>query len=107
MRKIGPSKALYLLTTGAPIEAGYAYKLGLADFLVTVGSAEERAISILSSLTDGCREAVLAYKKIVYDYGWKDFDIALELERKLFAKLWDAPRHREEEKRFFADKEQG
>ncbi len=104
VRLIGPSKALYVLATGARLDSGQLKELGIVDFVAPAREAERRAMEIIESLAGGCREGVAFYKKIVYDYAWKDFDMALELERKLFAKLWDAPRHREEERRFFKDK---
>ncbi len=104
LRLIGPSKALYVLTTGSSLNSSQAKDLGIVDFVVSAGKSEERAKEIVASLRGGCRKGVAFYKKIIYDYGWRDFDIALELERKLFAKLWDAPRHREEERRFFKEK---
>ncbi len=102
LRKVGMSRALYLLTSGVRINAKFGYKIGLVDFMVPVGHAEERAVEILESLKDSHRDSVAFYKKIIYDYGWKDREIALEAERKLFAELWDAPRHREAERAFFS-----
>ncbi len=103
---VGPSRALYLLTTGAPVNSRFAHEIGLVDFLVGVNETEKRAVEIISSLSGSDRDAIRYYKQIIYDYSSRTPEKAFLLERKLFAELWDSPRHREMEKQFFSDKKE-
>src|ERR1700738_4110611 len=63
LRKLGPGRAAALILTGRRIDAGEAYRIGLADRLVPAGAARKEAFGLAGLIARNSPVAVRAAKQ--------------------------------------------
>jgi len=87
-RLIGPSRAKEMMITGRQVKAEEAFRIGLADELVSTEALHERAIEVAKDVAKGALQAQAMIKRAVDD----GLDIALaeglSLEREVFEKVF-------------------
>jgi enoyl-CoA hydratase/carnithine racemase len=79
-RRIGPGRAAELIFTGRRVEAAEAGEIGLADRVVDVGSARERALELARQIAANSPVAVRAAKRALRTGDGLPLAAALDVE---------------------------
>ncbi|NOZ00422.1 MAG: enoyl-CoA hydratase/isomerase family protein [Deltaproteobacteria bacterium] len=100
-RRVGPSSALFLLTTGRPVSSEYAKTIRLVDKVVSRDGLDDYLAEIRANLELMSPEAIKAAKLAVQATQSLPFEECLDRELDLFTGLWASPQHREGLEAFF------
>lgn len=79
-RLIGMSRALDLILTGRPVQAGEAFMIGLANRIVEPGTAKEEAEKLAAEIAEFPQLCMRSDREAVYRGFDQDFDKAMQLE---------------------------
>jgi len=93
VRLIGRSRALTLLLTGELIDANEAYRIGLADRVVTPAEVLAAAMELAGQIARNPRLAVAAIKRAVDEGEHLEGEQAVAFEADLFARTWMTEDH--------------
>lgn len=80
---IGLSRALDLVLTGRPISAKEAHEIGIANRIVSCGTALGQAVSLAGSIVKFPQGCVQADRAAVYNASSRDLSQAMAFERKM------------------------
>jgi len=100
-RAIGYANAMHLLTTGEPVDAAEALRLGLVN-RVCDGSAVEAAIVLTEKLAEAAPLSLAATKRVLLASSHLPREEARRIAEGDFADLWLSEDHREAEAAFAA-----
>jgi enoyl-CoA hydratase len=82
-RLIGMGRALELILTGRPVDAGEAQQIGLVNEVVAPGRHVERALALAERLAGFPQETMLADRRAALEGAGMTFEEGLALERRL------------------------
>lgn len=100
-RAIGYTNAMHLITTGEPVDAGEALRLGLVN-RVCDGPVVEAALALAEKLAAAAPLSLAATKRVLLASSHLPRDEARRLAEDDFADLWLSEDHREAEAAFAA-----
>ncbi len=80
LRKLGPGRAADLILTGRRIDAGEAYRIGLADRLVPAGAARKEAFGLAGLIARNSPVAVRAAKQALRNGAGTGLAAGLDIE---------------------------
>jgi len=90
VRRVGPGRALDLITSGRHLNAEKAYELGLVDRLVEESGLKTEAEQYLRDLLGNSPLAVARSKQAVLFFEHEDLHKGLENERELFSSIFES-----------------
>lgn len=100
-RAIGYANAMHLLTTGEPVDADEALRLGLVN-RVCDGSVVETALALTQKLAEAAPLSLAATKRVLLAASHLPREEARRIAEDDFADLWLSEDHREAEAAFAA-----
>ena len=90
---VGRSRALYLLTTGAVVDAAQAYAWGLVDEIVPRSEFDDRCHALTTALAAAPAPALRAIKRIVSEVAPSSHPASEVEAAALFAETWVSEAH--------------
>lgn len=99
-RNCGYGTAMHLLTTGEPVSATEAKRLGLINEVVTEGSVVDAALKLSGRLEVAAPLSLAATKRVLTSAYTQPRDASRKLAEQTFADLWMSDDHREAEAAF-------
>ena len=105
LHRVGYNRALYLLTTGNPIDAKEAYAIGLVEQIAPPGTALQTALSLAKDIADNDPEAVQAIKQFLQAGRTRSPAEALRMELETFPSRWASDAHNQRVAAFLNRKE--
>jgi enoyl-CoA hydratase len=87
LRLVGATKALEMITTGDPIDAHEAYRIGLVNKVVPNDKLWEEVEAFAGRLADKPQVALRTCKRLIYEGGDMPLKQALKFEVKCFAEV--------------------
>jgi enoyl-CoA hydratase/carnithine racemase len=103
VRTCGYANAMHLLTTGEPVDAAEALRLGLVNRICDDLPAVDAALALAEKLAEAAPLSLAATKRVLKGATHMPRDQARRLAEEAFADLWMSEDHREAEAAF-ADK---
>jgi len=100
-RRVGPGRALFLLTTGRPVSAESAKGFGIVDKVVPASALEDYLAEIRANMELISPDSIKAAKSAVKAAITLPYQESMERELELFTQLWASPQHREGIQAFF------
>lgn len=95
LRMLPRSVAVRMLTTGEPIDADTAHRVGFCERPVEPGGALGAALDLAAALSTGPREAIAAAKRLLRDGSTMDLADAISLEQEVGRTLFGTADGRE------------
>lgn len=99
---VGPARARYMILTAARIDAETALSWGAVEFVVPVGTVEERATAIARSIADKPPLAVAAARRVLDDLTLGDVQAGMSAELSAQVALFATEDHAEARRAFRA-----
>ena len=87
LRLVGGTKALEMITTGDPIDAQEALRIGLVNWVVPDEKLRDEVEAFASRLVDKGYVAIGICKRVIYDGGQMPLRQALDFEQDMFAEI--------------------
>lgn len=100
VRTCGYSAAMHLLTTGEPVDAAEALRLGLINRICDRPAVVDAALALAEKLAEAAPLSLAATKRVLQGARDLPLDEARRLADKEFADLWLSEDHREAEAAF-------
>jgi enoyl-CoA hydratase/carnithine racemase len=105
VRTCGYANAMHLLTTGEPVDAVEALRLGLINRISDGAAVVDAALAIADKLAEVAPLSLAATKRVLLGARHLPRDQARQLAEKEFADLWMSEDHREAEAAFAEKRE--